>query len=127
MLALSLIPLPYKLLGLAALGAGLFGGGFYSGHRLAVLSEQAASARLLKETITKYEVKVTEYNNLAQQLEVSKRENHAITEALNKEVDKIINRPVYRTACFDAAGLRIANAALAGKSPDPGIPAPTLP
>lgn len=42
------------------------------------------------------------------------------------EVDKIVDRPVYRAQCFDADGLRQLDAALDGRDPEssPGQPVP---
>jgi hypothetical protein len=37
-----------------------------------------------------------------------------------KEVEKIVERPVYSGVCFDDDGLRLANAALAGSATAPG-------
>ena len=41
-----------------------------------------------------------------------------IYRTIEKQVATYIDRPIYRTDCFDADGLRDANAALLGKSPD---------
>lgn len=40
------------------------------------------------------------------------------------EVDKIVDRPVYREQCFDADGLRQLGAAIAGGDPEPGAGQP---
>lgn len=42
------------------------------------------------------------------------------------EVDKIVDRPVYRAQCFDADGLRQLGAALDGRDPEP-IPVQPVP
>ena len=44
-----------------------------------------------------------------------------------KEVDKIVDRPIYLQSCFDADGLCIANAAILGKSADSCIANPAVP
>ena len=43
-----------------------------------------------------------------------------------KIVDRIVDRPVYRNACFDDDGLQQLNAAIAGRDPA-SEPAPTVP
>lgn len=43
---------------------------------------------------------------------------------LTREVDRVVEKAVYRAECFDADGLRIVQAAIGG---DPGQPAPALP
>lgn len=46
---------------------------------------------------------------------------------LVREIERVVEKPVYRTECIDADGLRIIAAALAGSAPDPGQPAPAVP
>jgi hypothetical protein len=47
---------------------------------------------------------------------------------ITRNVDRIVDRPVYRDhACLDADGLRLVNAALAGTAPDPGGAASAVP
>ena len=43
-----------------------------------------------------------------------------------KIVERIVDRPVYRTACFDDDGLQLVNAAIAGAD-SAGQPAPAVP
>ena len=43
-----------------------------------------------------------------------------------KIVDRIVDRPVYRSACFDADGLQLVNAAIAGTD-SAGQPASAVP
>lgn len=45
---------------------------------------------------------------------------------LVKEIERVVEKPVYRTECIDADGLRIIAAALSGAA-DPGEPAPAVP
>lgn len=46
---------------------------------------------------------------------------------LVKEIERVVEKPVYRAECVDADGLRIIAAALAGSAADPGEPAPAVP
>ncbi|MDP1686899.1 hypothetical protein [Hydrogenophaga sp.] len=43
-----------------------------------------------------------------------------IYQRITVEVDKIVERPVYRDQCFDADGLRQLGAAIAGRDAEPG-------
>ena len=45
---------------------------------------------------------------------------------LVKEIERVVEKPVYRFECIDADGLRIIAAALSG-APDSGEPAPAVP
>lgn len=54
-------------------------------------------------------------------LEKKRVETKTVYVTLTKYVDRIIDRPVYHNLCFDDDGMRIANAALAGKL-DGGMP-----
>lgn len=66
----------------------------------------------------------TELNDIASQLETAKNERQIVTQTITKQVTKLVDRPVYRNICLDPDGLRIANAAIAGKATD--IPAATV-
>lgn len=44
---------------------------------------------------------------------------------ITKEIDRVVEKPVYRDMCLDADGLRILSAAIAGAT-DPGQPAPAV-
>jgi hypothetical protein len=47
-------------------------------------------------------------------------------QALDREIERVVEKPVYRNVCLDADGLRVIADALAG-TPDPGEPAPAVP
>lgn len=49
------------------------------------------------------------------------------TKTITKEVDKIVDRPVYRSVCLDADGLRLARCAILGKSADSCKPDKPMP
>ena len=53
------------------------------------------------------------------------------TKTITKEVDKLVDRPVYRNVCLDTDGLRLARCAIRGQSadtckPDKPLPGATL-
>lgn len=60
-------------------------------------------------------------------LEVKNVEAKIVYKTITRSVDKYIDRPIYRAECFDADGLRDANAALSGKAASPAKPDYSLP
>lgn len=52
-------------------------------------------------------------------------ETRVVYHTITRDVDKIIDRPVYRDRCLDDDGLQLANAALAGKLNGP-VSTPSL-
>lgn len=60
--------------------------------------------------------------------EKDKTKNATRTRTITVEVDKIIDRPVYRNVCLDADGLQLINAAIGRRDPasQPGhaVPGP---
>ena len=51
----------------------------------------------------------------ATKLEVSNVKAKVVYRTITREVDKIVEKEVYRHVCFDADGVRLANAALRGE------------
>lgn len=49
-------------------------------------------------------------------LEEDRGKARIVYRSITKEVDRIVERPVYRNVCLDAAGLRIARCAIRGES-----------
>jgi hypothetical protein len=47
-------------------------------------------------------------------------------QVITREVEHVVERPVYRNVCLDADGLRLIGQAI-GSAADPGQPAPALP
>jgi hypothetical protein len=61
-------------------------------------------------------------------LEGDRVRTRTIYRTITKEVDRVVEKPVYLAACLDDDGMRLANAALAGalqpaREPDGGMPA----
>lgn len=114
----------YGLLALAIIG--VLSGVAWKIHNAGQLSKQvewdkAAAQQSSKET--------AQSNNSATQLEVKNAAEKIIYKTITRSVDKYIDRPVYRAECFDADGLRDANAALNGQvatppKPDYRVPQP---
>lgn len=59
--------------------------------------------------------------------EIFKERERVVYQTITETVDRIVDRPVYRSACFDADGLRALNAAISGAAPAASQPAPTVP
>lgn len=69
---------------------------------------------------------------LSDELEKARNDRRTVYRTITQQVDKIIERPVYRNECLDADGLRSINSALAGKAeatgqPDKPVPPPDAP
>lgn len=109
--------LVYGLIALAILGV-LSGIAWkiYSAGQTAKQVEwgKAAAQQTRKET--------AQSTHAATQLEAKNAESKVVYRTLTRTVDKYIDRPVYRAECFDADGLRDANAALSGQAAAPPKP-----
>jgi hypothetical protein len=117
----------YKALLWIAVAAALFFAGWTAqGWRLNAKhdAEQLAQAKQAKEA---YDAKAKQYNEAAQALEAAKNEREIVYRTITKQVEKVVERPVYRNVCLDSGGLQLINDALAGRAADPGQPAPNLP
>jgi uncharacterized protein YcfJ len=100
-------------------------GGAWAAHKVTAavctqdqLKAAQRSARDLARAVEQQDRAVGEY---------LKGEDHARTEykTITRRVERIVERPVYRAACFDADGLQQLRAAIAGRAgPEPGaVPA----
>lgn len=58
--------------------------------------------------------------------EATRAQLDAEFKVITREVERVVERPVYRNVCLDADGLRILGRAIASPG-DPGQPAPALP
>lgn len=120
------IPSPATLLAGVVVAGIIATGSFYEGHHIATQAEQAAMLKATQAAQAKYDAEVLAYNAVAQQLEVTKNEHAVLTKTITKSVNKYINRPIYKSECFDSDGLRDANRALSG-STRPSKPASVVP
>lgn len=53
----------------------------------------------------------------SQELEAARGKTEIKYKTITKEVEKLVDRPVYRNVCLDADGLRLANSALRPDAP----------
>jgi len=56
-----------------------------------------------------------------------KERERVVYQTITETVDRIVEKPVYRSVCLDNDGLRALNDAIRGVAPDPGEPAPAVP
>lgn len=66
-------------------------------------------------------------NNASENVEKGNAKDRIKYQTITKTVDRYIDREVYRNICFDADGLRDANAALSRDGTPPGKPDKPLP
>lgn len=96
-------------------------------------ADEAGYARAKAECVlaaqVQREAELVKANTAADNLGKENEKAKIIYRTITREVDKIVERPVYRNVCFDAAGLSSVNAALAGAltpagEPDSRVPGP---
>lgn len=88
----------------------------------------ADDAQKIRDSLT------AQANSAIASLETKNAASRVVFRTLTRDVDRIIEMPVYRDRCFDDAGLRLANLALSGlavAAPDTGVtdggmPAPLI-
>lgn len=118
---------PYLAL-LAAAAA--FAGGAWIGHgmtaasyRKDIIAEQAAKIEAVKQAADAVQAAAVEANRHAEELEKARAQREIVYRTITQQVDKIVDRPVYRTDCIDSDGLRHINDALRGQAaPDTSQP-----
>lgn len=119
---------PWTILGVLLASLGLAVGGFLEGRKFE--EGIAARANLVAEQAFQqaYEAQAGRYNVAAAKLEEAKAKRRVVERTITKEVDRVVEKPVYRNVCLDADGLRVANDALAGEvSADPAQPHAAVP
>jgi len=116
-----------KLLASVFIVSGLFCSGWHYGSKHVKNDwDKEKNAQVL--TTHKEYLKQTEtLNVLASDLEKAKNAQHIKYVTITKNVDRIVERAVYRTDCIDDDGLRNINSAIAGTPADTGIPDAAMP
>ena len=116
-----------RLYATAAAAAALFLFGAWIGHsvtaasyRADIIAEQQAAAKAVAEAAAKA-------NQHAEELEKTRAQREIIYRTITRQVDKIVDRPIYRADCLDDDGLRITNEALTGAPAAAGRPAAAVP
>jgi hypothetical protein len=123
---------PYLML-IAAAAA--FAAGVWIGHGMTaasyqkdVIAEQIARIAAIKQAADAVQAAAVAANQHAEQLEKARAQREIVYRTITKQVDKIVDRPVYRNVCLDDDGLRVINDALRGEAasdtsqPDAAVP-----
>lgn len=109
--------LMYGLLALALLGA--LGGIYYKGY-----SSGADSVRLEWQEASKAqrEAEQKQAQKAAEKKETGDQKARVVYRKITQEVERVVEKPVYRNVCLDDDGLRYARDAIGGKITDPAKP-----
>jgi hypothetical protein len=119
---------PYLIIGALVGAIAIAGASYFKGRADGTAAGEVKMARMVDESRKAREAEATAAYRKAEKLEVANAEAKIVYRAITKEVDRIVDRPIYRDGiCFDDDGLRIANDAITGKIAPPAKPDPTLP
>lgn len=118
---------PYLALLAAAVA---FAGGAWIGHGMTaasyqkdIIAEQAARIEAIKQSADAVQAAAVAANQHAEELEKARARREIVYRTITQQVDKIVDRPVYRNVCLDDSGLRVINEAFRGEAAsDPGQP-----
>lgn len=107
----------YGLLALALVAAlaGLYAFVDNRGYQRGKLTVQAAWEKANKERRDK---EAKQVNTASTGLEKDNAKARIITRTITTEVDRVVEKPIYRNVCLDDAGLCLARAAIRGESAD---------
>ena len=100
----------------------LSGAYFWVGHHAVESYKQEQEVVQMRAN----EAQQKKYNVLAQDYEELKAKRQANAKVIIREVEKVIDNPVYNNECIDSTGLSIINQALSGGAPkyDSAVHAP---
>lgn len=107
----------YGLIALAILGAlgGIYGAGYRSGSD-SVMTEWQEASRKQREAEAKQGQKA------AEKKETADRKAKIVYRTITNEVERVVEKPVYRSVCLDDDGLRLARDAIRGEVSNPAKP-----
>lgn len=103
-----------NLTSISIVGAVMFGAGLWSGWDWRAAKCDAAIAAMVAAAQGAKDAEAEKAHEAASGLEQDNAEAQVIYREITVEVDRIVERPVYRDRCLDDDGLRAANRALAG-------------
>jgi hypothetical protein len=131
MIGLGLAALPQKLLAEAvglvlevALVAAVTG---YYVHKHDKAHEAATVAAIHAQEQAAIDAALARANSAESDLAKERAKSHVVYQTITHEVERLVDRPRYRSDCFDADGLRLANAALAGQAAAVSVAASAVP
>ena len=119
---MNLLANPWLIIGALVGSLVLFGGGFYAAWSWQGSRCEARIAAMQADSRARKDSEAQKASDASTELEKGDAKDKVVYKTITKYVDRVVERPVYKRACFDADGLRLANAALTGTSPDPGEP-----
>lgn len=100
-----------KLLEIALAALLVLGAWWYSGHTAVEAYKSQQEIAQAKAT----KLQQDKYDELAGKYETLRDTRATNAKTIIREIEKVVDRPIYRNICIDDAGLSLANAALAGK------------
>ncbi|GGZ32024.1 hypothetical protein [Asticcacaulis endophyticus] len=103
-----------------------FGAGYLEGSKDAYEKAELASARQAEAAMTSIRRLQSHINLLSHDAAIAETQRQTAVKEIRRETERIIVRPVYRTICVDADGLRILDQAadLANAKPAGNLAAP---
>lgn len=129
---MSLIPLPYRILGAVLIALALLAAGYFKGHSDGTASGQIKIDKMVAEAQAAKDLENMKAFSASTKLETRNAEARIIYKTITETVDRIVERPVYSGVCVDSDGLRAINQALAGTGavtaqPSDAMPKPDAP
>lgn len=116
-----------NLTSISIVAAVMFGAGLWSGWDWRAAKCAAEIAAMVAASQTAKDADAEKAHGAATELEQDNAEANVVYREITVEVDRIVERPVYRDRCFDDDGLRAANRALAGPRAPAAEPHRALP
>jgi len=90
--------------------------GAYIGHRMTAASYQADIIKAQQAAAEAIAAAAKQANMQAEELEKARAEREIVYRTITKQVDRIVDRPIYRNDCIDDDGLQSINDAITGAS-----------
>lgn len=101
--------------------------GFVGGWQVCSWKAGADAAEQLRADAAATVRRIDQIDGAATGLEKAKETIRVQTRTITREVERLVDRPVYRDRCLDDDGLRLVAAAAAGASAPAGQLAPAVP
>lgn len=107
----------YGIIALAILGAlgGIYGAGYRSGSD-SVMTEWQEASRVQREKEAK------QGHAAAEKKEQGDAKARVVYSQITREVERVVEKPIYHHVCLDPDGMRVARDAILGKITDPAKP-----
>lgn len=106
----------------AIAGVIILGMGFTAGFKVEDWHCAAQQKAAIEAGVQEYKDEAAAANLAASKLEAQLAALQQTQRKVGADVDRIAAKPLYRGTCFDADGVRAANAALTGQTADTGRP-----